>query len=249
MKVLRKSLVWVVAAGSLVTCSTPVNASWQGASLEIKEKDATSSVPVSDLDYIKSSFESLKIPMNKRNSLLRKFYSGVAFDSELGIDPSTSEEMPNLNGSITVINRWPDGSASKTVIFPNGGLSAVSPFAVTLMSVSDCTTTSVVGMIYKRGCQVWHQAVTWSAGFTASFRYSMSNGHYIESISNAITGGIGMDRGELSYIKRSASSSQTAVAQLKARQTINIMGIPTSRDVGIRLNVNWSGGSTTSFGS
>ncbi|GAB2900544.1 hypothetical protein GCM10027027_15240 [Neomicrococcus lactis] len=96
-----------------------------------------------------------------------------------------------------------------------------------------------------------------------------SHGHYIESISNGITGGIGisngitggigisngitggigMDRGELSYIKHSASSSQTAVAQLKARQTINIMGIPTGRDVGIRLNVNWSGGSTTSCGS
>lgn len=58
-----------------------------------------------------------------------------------------------------------------------------------------------------------------------------------------------MGSGTLSYTKRSSPSSGTAQAQLIARQTLPVVGIPTSRDVGVYLNVSTAGGKTSSFGA
>lgn len=240
-----------LTAGLAVSMSPAWAATSTVQSSQTKNSDAESLLGADDLEYIEKSFEKLNIPVAKQSALLEKISSGRKLDSETMKSPVNVTKALNPDGSQTVTKSWEDGSAISETVFPdNSAAASMGGFPLALpASVKGCTTKYEVGMTHKSSCQVWHQAVTWSAGFTASFRYSLSNGHYIKSISNPKTGGIGMGKGSLSYIKRSAYSSQTAKAQLKARQTVKIAGIPTSRDVGVILNVNTGGGSTSSFGS
>lgn len=242
-----------LAAGLMFTMSPASAAAISAQPAQINSAEVQAKFEAADLAYIKNSFKNLQIPADKQEALLQKIATGKQLDSETGKKPVKIDTVTNTDGSQTVTSRWADGSATSTSEFPDkgplapsssGGFPVASP-----ASVTGCTNKYEVGMTHKNGCKIWHQAVTWSAGFTSSFRYSLSNGNYIKSISNPMTGGIGMGSGKLSYIKRSALSSQTAKAQLKARQKVNIGPIPTSRDVGVILNVSRAGGSTSSFGA
>ncbi len=122
----------------------------------------------------------------------------------------------------------------------------VSP--VTPQGVSGCSYRFSNNQTYVSGCRVFHETLTWNAEFTANYNYGIANGHYISSIRNPLTGGIGMGPGTLDYVQRRAPVNGTAIAQLKARQTQGIGDIGVGRDVGFRLHVNTAGGNTFAFG-
>lgn len=196
-----------------------------------------SSLSESDLDYVMSSFDELGIPHEQRPTLLAKIEAGEILDADAGIDPVETERDSHPDGTVTVTSRFADGSAVATTEIPldppridGGGL--IGTFAI-----KNCSKSAVTGWTIFSSCFVEHQAITWSMSFTASYRNSLDQGARITSASGPRTGGIGVGSGKVSILRGTVGRGGTAIAEIRARQNVNIAGIPTSRDIGMRLNV------------
>ncbi|XKH55570.1 hypothetical protein LG293_09895 [Citricoccus nitrophenolicus] len=200
-----------------------------------------------DHAFLEQQFETLGVAEEVQDELVDGIARGDLPDADTGdVEPVQETERVLSDGTLEVRSTYPDGSVSLATEIPD--VPVVDEGTITPFAVTGCGRSQSGNTTYMSGCFVRHGATTWTMSFYANFRYGL-NGHYISSISQPRTGGIGVGSGTLHYIQRSAGSSGTAIAEIRARQTQQVGGIGASRDIGMQLRVSLSGGKTSHWGS
>ncbi|XKH58399.1 hypothetical protein LG293_17385 (plasmid) [Citricoccus nitrophenolicus] len=207
----------------------------------------STSLSAEDHAFLEQQFKTLGVAEEVQDDLVESIARGDMPDADSGdVEPVQESERVLRDGTLEVRKTYPDGSVNLATEIPD--VPVVDQGAITPFSVTGCGRRQSGNTTYMTGCFVRHAATTWTMSFYSNFHYGL-NGHYISSISQPRTGGIGVGSGTLSYIQRSAGSSGTAIAEIRARQTQQIGGIGASRDIGMQLRVSLSGGRTTHWGS
>lgn len=190
-------------------------------------------VSKADIEYVRTALAKYDVPTKTQDALLREFIDGERWDSESGAAP-ISTETETLNGVEQTVYRYRDGSINvSTVEIP-----AEPTGDVSLLGISGCQSISVGGAKAWRNCRVDWDAITWSVGFTAAYRYYLGPAYacYIDSIGGLTHGGVGsFSNGKLSYITRQADGF-TGKCIADASYTRTGGGV-FSETVGVRLNL------------
>jgi hypothetical protein len=190
---------------------------------------------------VRARLESFGVTPDVQDQLIQKLLAGEQLDADTDATP-VSSTTTTADGIEKTRNVYADGSVAigrvESPSSPQPAPTSSSSLHISIKSIRGCShRVDSFGTNIYTGCEVAWDAATWSVSWTADYDYNV-NGEAITSAKSVHFGGVGdFAQAGTEIVTLRADKNGTAIADGYVNQKLTVLGVGSTRRVGVRLQV------------